>query len=55
MIIKKLMALGRLKKHGFRFVGWHNGKLEYPDHIQFICNDYYGCGEDLDLLFGGEE
>lgn len=53
--IEKLRAYKRLKDKGFKFVGWKNGKLEYPDYVSFDCEDYKGCAKDLDIVFGGEE
>lgn len=53
--VEKLKARKRLKDKGFKFVGWKNGKLEYPDYVSFDCEDYKGCAKDLDIVFGGEE
>ena len=53
--VEKLKVWKRLRDNGFKFVGWKNGKLEYPDYVSFDCEDYKGCAKDLDIIFGGGE
>ena len=56
--VEKLKAWKRLKDKGFRFDEWdenhHNlGIIEFS--ISGVEKSVYDFGEDLDLLFGGEE
>lgn len=58
LAVRKLKAWKRLKDKGFRFDGWEDS-VESGNN--FICfrlpsgNWETDVGEDLDLLFGGEE
>lgn len=56
--VEKLKAWKRLKDKGFRFDGWdenhHNlGIIEFS--FSGVEKSVYDFGEDLDLLFGGED
>lgn len=65
--VEKLKALTRLRKKGFKFTGFSEGKIEFKlneEYSEFTYNGYdEGCewyinsevNNDLEFLFGGEE
>ena len=57
-MLEKLKAWKRLKGKGFRFNTWYGGSKNISYEITSLENEMYiprEIGDDLDLLFGGEE
>lgn len=56
--VEKLKAWKRLKDKGLRFNTWYGGSKNISYEITSLENEMYiprEIGDDLDLLFGGEE